>query len=222
MWVVPSSPLATESPGVDTLRDRSEGSSLDRSGNVQPAHRKVHPTDLGEPMTYLHPSRRSRFVATSAAGLLAAAGTLATAAPAAADPACDTVEALMECMTVGGVTEHLTALQAIADENGGNRASGLPGHTASADYVTDRLEAAGYEVTRQPFDFDYYERGRHADVPAALPDADDLRLRDRLPGHELLRLAARSPARSSRSTSTPPTSGCEAADFPVGRPTRLP
>lgn len=50
-------------------------------------------------------------------------------------------------MTVGGVTERLTALQAIADANGGNRASGMPGNTASADYVTDRLEAAGYSVT---------------------------------------------------------------------------
>ena len=46
-------------------------------------------------MTYVHSSRRTRLVATSAAGLLAAAGTLATAAPAAADPACNTVEALM-------------------------------------------------------------------------------------------------------------------------------
>ena len=77
-------------------------------------------------MIHAHSSRRSRFVATSAAGLLAAAGTLATAAPAAADPACNTVEALMECVTVGGVQEHLAAFQEIADANGGNRASGLP------------------------------------------------------------------------------------------------
>jgi hypothetical protein len=108
-------------------------------------------------MNSAHPTRRSRVVATSAAGLPAAAGTLVTAAPAAAAPNCNTVVALMECATLGGVTEHLAAFQGIADANGGNRASGLPGHTASADYVEERLEAAGYEVTRQPSDFAFYE-----------------------------------------------------------------
>jgi Zn-dependent M28 family amino/carboxypeptidase len=116
-------------------------------------------------MTHAHPNRRTRLVATSAAGLLSLAAPLAAAAPAAAAPAapaaagtaCDTVVELMDCVTVEGVYEHLTALQAIADQNGGNRASGLPGHTASADYVEQRLEAAGYTVTRQPFDFAFYE-----------------------------------------------------------------
>ena len=122
----------------------------------------------------------------------------------------------MECVTVGGVQEHLTALQAIANDNGGNRASGLPGHTASADYVSDRLEAAGYRVTRQPFDFAYYDAGRHADVRSrSRPTPTTYVYGDRLPGHELLRLRAQSPARSSRSTSTRRDSGCEAADFTV-------
>ena len=109
-------------------------------------------------MTHVSPSRRSRLVATSAAGLLAAAGVVTSVAPAAAaDPACDTVDALMDCVTLAGVEEHLTAFQEIADDNGGNRASGFPGFTASADYVESRLRDAGYDVTRQPFDFSYYE-----------------------------------------------------------------
>jgi Zn-dependent M28 family amino/carboxypeptidase len=108
-------------------------------------------------MPHVHPSRRSRLVATSAAGLLAVAGAVVTASPAAAAGTCDTVEELMGCVTLAGVQEHLTAFQTIADTHGGNRASGMPGHTASADYVQERLEAAGYTVTRQPFDFDYYE-----------------------------------------------------------------
>jgi Zn-dependent M28 family amino/carboxypeptidase len=110
-------------------------------------------------MTHVPPSRRSRLVATSAAGLLAVAGAVATAAPAAAAPAptCDTVEKLMECVTVEGVQEHLEAFQEIADENGGTRASGTQGYTESANYVEDRLKRAGYEVTRQPFDFDFYD-----------------------------------------------------------------
>jgi Zn-dependent M28 family amino/carboxypeptidase len=113
-------------------------------------------------VTLTNPNRRTRLIAGSTAGALAVAGAVLTASPAAAAPppagtACDTVQELMDCVTLGGVQEHLTAFQAIATANGGNRASGLPGHTASADYVEQRLEAAGYSVTRQPFDFAYYE-----------------------------------------------------------------
>ena len=49
--------------------------------------------------------------------------------------------------------EHQAAFQEIADENGGTRASGTPGYDASADYVEERLERAGYVVTRQEFEF---------------------------------------------------------------------
>jgi hypothetical protein len=45
---------------------------------------------------------------------------------------------LTECVTVDGVLEHAKAFQAIADANGGNRASGTPGYRASADYVEGR------------------------------------------------------------------------------------
>jgi Zn-dependent M28 family amino/carboxypeptidase len=116
-------------------------------------------------MTFVHQSRRTRLVATSAAGLLAVAGTLATAAPAAAGGgwnACEqrsnnTTDKLLECVDVAGVKEHLTALQEIADANAGNRASGSTGFAASADYVESTLQAAGYTVTRQDFDFPFYE-----------------------------------------------------------------
>jgi Zn-dependent M28 family amino/carboxypeptidase len=53
--------------------------------------------------------------------------------------------------------EHLERFQAIADANGGTRVSGSPGYDDSADYVADKLEAAGYEVTRQEFEFPYFE-----------------------------------------------------------------
>jgi aminopeptidase Y len=78
---------------------------------------------------------------------------------ASADPAyCDnrvnnTIAKLLECVDVEGVREHQAALQAIADANGGIRTSGTPGYDASADYVVERMEAAGYEVTVQEFDF---------------------------------------------------------------------
>ena len=56
-------------------------------------------------------------------------------------------------MTLEGVREHQQAFQHIADANGGNRFSGLPGHDASVDYVVDPLEAAGYDPVVQPFDY---------------------------------------------------------------------
>jgi Zn-dependent M28 family amino/carboxypeptidase len=64
--------------------------------------------------------------------------------------------ALRNAVTVAGVMEHEAALQAIADANGGTRASGTPGYTASVDYVADLLTEAGYEVTIQNFTYDQF------------------------------------------------------------------
>jgi Zn-dependent M28 family amino/carboxypeptidase len=60
---------------------------------------------------------------------------------------------LLECVTFDGVREHQAALQAIADANNGIRTSGTPGYNQSVQYVADRMTAAGYDVTVQPFDF---------------------------------------------------------------------
>jgi Zn-dependent M28 family amino/carboxypeptidase len=82
-----------------------------------------------------------------------------TAVPAVAGPnSCtkrtnDTIAKLLECVTLAGVREHQAALQEIADENGGNRFSGLPGHDASVQYVVDRLEASGYDPVVQDFEY---------------------------------------------------------------------
>lgn len=64
---------------------------------------------------------------------------------------------LLRCVTADGVFDHLEAFQAIADANDGTRASGTPGYDASADYVAGLLEDAGYDVTRQEFDFPFFE-----------------------------------------------------------------
>ena len=98
-------------------------------------------------MTQSHPSRRSRIAVAGTAGVLALAGSVVTALPAAA-AACEnrtnnTVAKLTECVTLEGVTDHLEAFQGIADANGGNRASGTSGYDASVGYVEQRLEAAG-------------------------------------------------------------------------------
>lgn len=77
----------------------------------------------------------------------------AAAARACASRSNNTHDKLLECVTLDGIREHQAALQAIADANDGIRTSGTPGYDASVAYVVDELEAAGYDVTVQPFDF---------------------------------------------------------------------
>ncbi len=79
---------------------------------------------------------------------------VASAVPAACENRSNnTIAKLLECVDLGGVREHQAAFQAIADANGGTRASGTEGYDESAAYVAERIEAAGYVVTIQPFDF---------------------------------------------------------------------
>ena len=97
-------------------------------------------------------------LAAGAGGLLGALRLPATAA--AAQPGgggCEkraelTYDRLLECVTLEGVQEHLQALQDIATKSAdpvhpGTRAAGTEGYGASVDYVTERLEKAGYEGT---------------------------------------------------------------------------
>jgi Zn-dependent M28 family amino/carboxypeptidase len=111
-------------------------------------------------------SRRSRAlgrVRTLAILTLALAAVLpAGAAQAQSQTACDnrqnnTYPKLLECIRLGEVREHQAALQAIADENDGNRFSGFAGYDASVDYVVDTLEAAGYDPEVQTFDYLAFE-----------------------------------------------------------------
>jgi aminopeptidase S len=50
-----------------------------------------------------------------------------------------------------GALPHLEALQRIADENDGNRASPGPGYDASVDYVAGVLRSAGFDVSTPTF-----------------------------------------------------------------------
>jgi len=76
----------------------------------------------------------------------------------AGEESCDTrvnntFKKLLECVTLEGVRDHQAAFQAIADANNGIRTSGTSGYDASAEYVAERMEAAGYNVTVQDFQF---------------------------------------------------------------------
>ena len=80
--------------------------------------------------------------------------TTATAAPNSCNTRVNNTHAkLLECVTPEGVSQHLAAFQAIADANNGHRTAGTPGYDASVAYVATALQAAGYLVTIQPFQF---------------------------------------------------------------------
>jgi Zn-dependent M28 family amino/carboxypeptidase len=83
-----------------------------------------------------------------------------TGATSAAANACDsqtnnTYKKLLACASLDGARAHQAALQAAADANDGIRAAGTSGYDASVDYVVETLEAAGYDVELDPFDFTY-------------------------------------------------------------------
>jgi aminopeptidase Y len=99
-------------------------------------------------------SSRLRAALIAAILVVASLPAVATAGPQACDTRNNnTIAKLIECVTVEGVREHQEAFQAFADANNGIRTSGTPGYDASVDYVVERMTAAGYDVTVQPFDF---------------------------------------------------------------------
>jgi Zn-dependent M28 family amino/carboxypeptidase len=69
----------------------------------------------------------------------------------------DTTAELLQCVTLEDVRAHQQAFQNIANANGGTRAANTPGYDASVDYVVDRMEAAGYDVTLDTFPYPFAE-----------------------------------------------------------------
>ncbi len=89
--------------------------------------------------------------------LLASIPAVATAGPEACDNRNNnTINKLLECVTLDGVRAHQAAFQAAADAAGdNNRAAGFEGYDLTVDYVVETLEAAGYDVELDPFDFTF-------------------------------------------------------------------
>ena len=52
---------------------------------------------------------------------------------------------------------HQAEFQEFADLSDGTREASTLGYQLSADYVAGVMEAAGYEVTRQPFEYNFFE-----------------------------------------------------------------
>jgi Zn-dependent M28 family amino/carboxypeptidase len=154
-------------------------------------------------------------------GLLAALcalAVLAVPATAAAAPNNNNSPKLRDAVSVPEIREHMEALQAIADANGGNRLAGFDGHDASAEYVKERLEAAGYEAGYHDFTYNYtgprtpsvlsvvggpsYASGFQFTTPGSLVPADNGDVTRQLWAVDLGLPAA-----------TGSTSGCQDTDF---------
>jgi aminopeptidase S len=87
-----------------------------------------------------------------AAGATLLLVSVALAMPANAAPAPPETLAAPD-IPLTAVKTHLTQLQTIATNNGGNRAHGRPGYRASLDYIKGQLDAVGYTTTVQSFEY---------------------------------------------------------------------
>ena len=123
--------------------------------------------------------RSGRSLGAAAAGLMVATAGLAVplaASPSVAAPsnkACDTrnnntYSKLLGCVSAPGVTRHLEALQAIADANGGTRATRTPGYQASVDYVVDVLEESGWSAEIVPFTYNATDTALQQLTPSSI------------------------------------------------------
>ena len=107
-------------------------------------------------------------------GLLAIGSTTVLVAAGASVPSNAAIgtgtQALRDAVTVEGIMAHEQEFQEIADANDDTRASGTPGYDASAAYVTDVLEDAGYTVTEQEFDYEFFDLNAPAVLDPTSPD----------------------------------------------------
>jgi Zn-dependent M28 family amino/carboxypeptidase len=96
--------------------------------------------------------RRQRVVRRTSLMVFVALVLAVGASPASADPITES-QGFRKGVTVAGIREHQQALQQIADANGGNRAAGTSGYDASVEYIADKAEAAGYDVSLDEFTY---------------------------------------------------------------------
>src|SRR5512132_4102073 len=111
-----------------------------------------------------------------ALGVFAAPSTSAVTASECDTRANDTPSKLIPCIQTADLWNHMKAFQEIADQNPGpdghpSRNSGEPGYKASADYVANLMQQAGYDVTLQKYQFDYYA---YTGIPSMSSGGTDL------------------------------------------------
>ena len=102
-----------------------------------------------------------------------AVGTAVTSASSAAAVDDVSTTKLRRAVTVNGILGHERALQRIANQNGGTRASGTPGYAASVTYVKQTLKTAGYSVKEQKFTFPFFRELAPAELSQVSPTATE-------------------------------------------------
>jgi len=117
-------------------------------------------------------------------------------------------DTLPAAVTVNGMSGHLTALQKIADSNGGNRADATPGFVASADYVAKALQDKGFDVVTTEFDR----------LDAVSPGKPALTVAGRSYPVDQASLLVQTPAGGITAPLLRPrqAAGCSGADYPAG------
>jgi Peptidase family M28/PA domain len=133
----------------------------------------------------------------------------------------DTPSKLVECIQKGDLSTHMDNLQAIADNNLGpdghpSRNSGEPGYKASADYVAQVMQDAGYDVHLQNYKFDYYA---YTGIPTMSVGGTDLVLgTDWGPGQSLGSMGGQTLTTVNNNVLPPTTTpssaaGCDPSNF---------
>ncbi|MEU4118805.1 M28 family metallopeptidase [Kitasatospora sp. NPDC028055] len=161
-------------------------------------------------------SRTSPLAALTAAALVAPL-LLVSAGSANADPdparrGARLAERLVGASSAEDARDTLVALQRFADRNGGTRAAGSKGHDLSARYIYEQARRAGLKVSRQDFEYTFFEaRAQRLDVLS--PRAESvpvLAMTYSVSGPEAGLTAELGVAPVSAAT------GCTPADYPAG------
>jgi Zn-dependent M28 family amino/carboxypeptidase len=92
-------------------------------------------------------------------------------APAAGADDINETQGFRKAVTLAGIREHQAAFQSIANANDGTRSSGTPGFDASAQYVFDKLAAAGYSPSFQEFTFAFCQEFPPATFAQTAPNS---------------------------------------------------
>ena len=144
--------------------------------------------------------------------VVAAAGCSRTAAlaPVAVNPADPAAtrfaDDLRQRVGADAMIGHLTQLQKIADENGGNRAVGRPGYDASVEYVSGVLRSKGFDVQTPEFSVRVFETEKPVlTVAGRTVDADTLKFSAGTPSDGVSGPLVAAPADE--------TPGCVPADY---------
>jgi len=134
---------------------------------------------------------------------------------------------LREAVTLDAVRDHQAAFQAIADANGGVRTSGTLGFDDSAAYVATQLEAAGYNVSLQTFNYPFFmelsapEFEQLAPTPTVYPSDDFATMTYSGSGDVTAMIEGVDITIPFGSTANTSTSGCEPSDFAAFTPGRV-